>query len=52
MTASERVRLWRLEHPTFNDQDLILLVQQTVDDCAKHVERFEGIDFDMREKFQ
>lgn len=50
--ASERIQLWLMLHPTHNNEDLIALVKETVEDCAKHVERFEGVDFDMREKFQ
>ena len=33
-------------------EQLVALVAEVVEDCAKHVERFEGTDFDMRDKFQ
>jgi hypothetical protein len=53
MKASERILLWLAKHPgTASKEDLIELVKETVEDCAKHVERFEGVDFDMRERFK
>lgn len=54
--AAARVLAWLEKNDpdetTWRDADQIVdLVVATVNDCAAHVERFEGVDFDMREKF-
>ena len=55
--AARRVMMWLekadAEETTWREADkLVELVVDVVDDCARHVERFEGVDFDMRDKFQ